>query len=225
MPTSHIPLRLYLLRHGESMDNQAHRFGGSRDSALTAQGLHQSQAASERLARVALDAVYTSPAKRSQVMADLLCAGRPLVATVCHALRETSFGCWEGKTYAEVYSRDPDACRLWMDNPLTAAPPGGESFLACVARVRAMPEEFTRMATGRGSALGRPFRIAVVAHGGVLRALAVCLLAAEPSLALRLTFDNASLSVVDLFGETAVIRCLNDTSHLSEVESCWQNPS
>lgn len=77
------------------------------------------------------------------------------------------------------------------------------------------------MADQRGSA---PGNIAVVAHGGVLRALTVCLLAEEPWLAPQLTFDNAGLSIVDLFGDTAVIRCLNDTSHLSEVDSCKPGP-
>ena len=211
-----IQLRLYLLRHGESEDNRAGRFGGSRDSSLSPRGRRQSQALSERLSGLPLHAVYTSPARRARVLADLLCAGRPLTPEICHDLREVSFGDWEGMSYPEIHERHPDGCRRWLQDPLRFAPPNGESFLDAIARVRPLPRRFVDAATIHGA--NGPIHIAVVTHGGLLRALLVCLLAGNPSLALRLRFDNASLSIVDLFGEAATIRCLNDTSHLTEVE-------
>ncbi|MGI6083369.1 MAG: histidine phosphatase family protein [Limnochordia bacterium] len=219
MNTQHKPvqLRLFLLRHGESEDNRARLFGGARDTPLSSRGLRQSQAVSQRLSGLTLNAVYTSPAQRARVLADLLCAGRPLTPEVCHDLREVSFGDWEGLSYPEVHERYPGECRRWMEDPLGFAPPKGESFLDVIARVRPLPRRFIDAATHHGRATDGSFHVAVVAHGGVLRALLVRLLASDPSLALRLRFDNAGLSVVDLFGDTATIRCLNDTSHLTEV--------
>lgn len=209
-------VRLYLLRHGESADNLAQRFGGGRDSRLTHLGLMQSNAACERLAKIPLGAVYTSPASRAHLLAELICAGRSFSPVVWSNLREASFGLWEGKTYAEVLASDPATCRIWMEKPLSAAPPEGESFLDCVARAKCVMADLTTVDAARPvTSTGTGMSIALVSHGGMLRALLTCLVGSEPALALHLTLDNGSTSIVDLYnGGTAVIRCLNDTSYL-----------
>lgn len=75
--------------------------------------------------------------------------------------RESNFGDFEGKTYAELKS-DNRYC-AWLDNPIENIPPNGEGFETFCNRViegfLALPKEENDYA--------------LVAHGGVVRAILV----------------------------------------------------
>src|SRR5262249_58182894 len=45
-------------------------------------------------------------------------------------LREIALGAWEDSTYEEVLAREPERVARWRTDPLTVAPPGGETVLA-----------------------------------------------------------------------------------------------
>lgn len=209
------PVRFYLLRHGESEDNAAHRFGGRRDSPLTVNGRRQHLAVVERMAAVPVVAVYSSPARRAMELAAALATPRRITSYVCPELHETSYGAWAGRTFKEVETTDPEACRQWISDPLGAAPPGGESFIDCLNRADKFLTWFNHVSPRHMDDLVHQV---VVSHGGMLRALAVRLAQAPAELALQLVFDNAGLSVIDVYGQSAaVIRSLNETWFLSKV--------
>jgi broad specificity phosphatase PhoE len=50
------------------------------------------------------------------------------------AFRDTDYGRWSGKTMAEVQANEPEALIAWISDT-KAAPPGGESVAAMVARI------------------------------------------------------------------------------------------
>jgi alpha-ribazole phosphatase/probable phosphoglycerate mutase len=90
-----------------------------------------------------------------------------------------------------------------MDQPVAVAFPDGERFDAFSARVdQAM---YDLSARHRGDA------IVIVAHGGVNRLILARALHLEPRHMFRLQQTCGSVSVIDLFGEGAVLQVMNPT--------------
>ena len=109
------------------------------------------------------------------------------------ALQEQDFGHWQGRRWAELDAKkDPLVSDFWRD-PATATPPGGESFLAVMARVRAAVTEMTRLFEGRD--------VIAVAHAGTIRAALALALDLSPHAALSFVIDPLSLTRLDSIGE------------------------
>lgn len=122
-------MKLYLIRHGETVDNVAQLYAGVRDSALTVQGVLQA----ERLARyqgasgIRYTHVFASDLQRAVKTAEALLAAQSehddtpsLTVQQLPVLREQDFGFYEGKPF---YARQPlsnksgkDAHRLHHQN-------------------------------------------------------------------------------------------------------------
>lgn len=207
-PPTTEPTTTLLLRHGETPYSGERRFAGIGDIPLTDTGLVQARAAGEALAGRGIDAIVTSPLKRTRQTAQEIAQALGVEVRVEDDLRETDFGDWEGYTFAEVRERWPAELDAWLADP-SAAPPYGESFAATLKRV----------STARDKLLVR-FRkqtILVVSHVTPIKMLVRLALDAPHSALYRMHLDVASLSVVDWYADgPAVVRSLNDTHHLRQ---------
>lgn len=105
-------------------------------------------------------------------------------AVVEPAVRDWEFGTWTGRALADVTATDGDAVAAWRGDP-TAAPHGGESLVAVLARVRGWLEGLA----GEGTRT-------VVTHPSVIRAAVVCGL--EVPEEAFWTIDIAPTSVTEL---------------------------
>jgi len=96
----------YYLRHGETDWNRARRIQGCSDIALNARGIAQAEAAREALRGCAIATICVSPLARARETARIVnqALERPIV--VLDALRECSFGPYEGVV-------DPDWFASW----------------------------------------------------------------------------------------------------------------
>ncbi len=104
-------------------------------------------------------------------------------------LMEQHFGDWQGRTYEEVKNGDLGHWhRFWLA-PAEAAPPGGESFVHLMDRVREKVYQLNNAQQGRD--------IVAVTHGGTIRAALAEALGLHPEHALRLCVDNCSLTRID----------------------------
>ncbi|MFF0271409.1 bifunctional RNase H/acid phosphatase [Kribbella sp. NPDC004536] len=133
------PTQLIFLRHGETPHTAEKRFSGSGgdDPSLSETGRAQAAAAAEYIARLGgVDAIVTSPMRRTRETAAVVAEKLGLDAVVDEGWVECAFGDWDGHTFAEVQEKWPDALNAWMEST-TVAPPGGESFDACARRARA----------------------------------------------------------------------------------------
>jgi ribonuclease H / adenosylcobalamin/alpha-ribazole phosphatase len=132
------PTRLLLLRHGATSYSQEKRFSGSggQDLSLDEVGVAQAHAAAEWLrGHGGVHALVTSPLARTQETARHAGEVLGLEPQVVDGLRETSFGDWDGHTFAEVREKWPTEVDAWLASS-AVAPPGGESFDAVARRVR-----------------------------------------------------------------------------------------
>jgi broad specificity phosphatase PhoE len=168
--------RLLLVRHASTDAVRAAAFGA--DEPLDASGA----AAARRLALPRADEVLVSPARRAAETAE---HARLAVTAVEPALAECDFGRWAGRTLSEVAGAEPDAVHAWMTDP-AAAPHGGETLLAVLARVRGWLDA---QAARAGTAVA-------ITHAGVVKAAVVAALDAPPAAFWRI--DVAPLSVTEL---------------------------
>jgi broad specificity phosphatase PhoE len=193
--------RLLLIRHLEPDSSVQGRTYGSLDAPLSALALEQAAKLAQALDGIHLDAVYASPLRRALETATPLAVRRKLVPVVHEGLREIDFGELEGSRYEEVEEGRPDFFRSWMSDPTVVSFPGGESFADLRLRVLAAADEI-RARHRRGV-------VALVAHGGVTRAIVAATLSMPNEALFRLDQSYGAVSVVDWLGETPILRVLN----------------
>lgn len=202
------PTIAMLLRHGETPLSIERRFSGRGDIALTDRGEAQAAAAAERLAMVGVDAIVSSPLRRTQQTAAVVARRLGLEMTIEDGFAETDFGDWEGLTFGEIGKASPEVLREWLDDP-SIAPPGGESMNAVAARVA--EARIRTVAAHPGQT------IVVVSHVTPIKTMLRDAIGAPIDAIYRLHLDPASLSIIDwVEGRPGVVRLMNDTSHLGE---------
>jgi broad specificity phosphatase PhoE len=170
------PMRLVLVRHGETVGHSSIRYYGRTDVALSDLGRRQMLAAREWLAARGgvrgFAPVFTSPLVRAAEGARII-AGKDPAAVALEEFAEVDFGLFEGLTAEEIAERYPQEFGRWNSNRLAAefTYPEGESRAAFVARVA--------RGTARMLALWHEARVGsnvgsnglLVAHRGVIRAV------------------------------------------------------
>lgn len=154
---------LLIVRHPETVANVEGRFVGRGESPYSPLGRRQARRLPVKIAAFAPDAVRTSPLLRARFVAEKAAARAGVPLMVDERLVELDFGQAEGLTYEEIA-----AAGMTFDYRDDSAPvaPGGESRAALEARVTAAAAD----------AVAAGGRIALVAHGGVVRALLAHLL-------------------------------------------------
>ena len=99
---------LILVRHGETLWNRERRMQGQTDTPLSAIGRAQAQAVGQRLARHPFVALYSSDLTRAWDTAAAIARASGREVRREPALRERTFGVFEGLTYEEMAQRYPD---------------------------------------------------------------------------------------------------------------------
>ena len=201
-----VATRVLLLRHGQSPMSVERRYSGRGDPELTETGLAQAAAAATSLGAREVDVVVCSPLARARQTAIAAAAQHGLDVTVDERLTETDFGAWEGLTFAEASSRDPEVHRAWLTDT-SLAPPDGESFDAVAVRVQAALDDLLATHAGR--------TVLLVSHVTPIKQILRAALDAGPAMLYRLHLDLASLSTIDFWPDGgASVRLVNDTCHL-----------
>jgi broad specificity phosphatase PhoE len=172
-----VTTRLKLLCHASTSAVRNSAFPA--DEPLDSQGQQKLAAVPHRLRHG--HRYFTSPALRAVQTAEAL----GLDATIEAALRDSDYGKWTGLTVDDVQARDPDAVSEWIRDP-EAAPHGGESVVALIARVSSWLEAQKAV----------PGIIVAITHASVIRAAIVCALEAEPRSFWHI--DVAPLSLTEL---------------------------
>ncbi|MDR3254178.1 MAG: histidine phosphatase family protein [Synergistaceae bacterium] len=202
--------RVFLVRHGETAWNKEFRYQGISDVPLDDEGLEQARRVGLRLSLVPADRVLTSPLSRARRTTEIIMEHNPSSAeiTTKKELVEISFGIWEGLTVSEIKEIDGDTFSKWRETPFFCVPEGGESLSDVFGRSKTFADELIEA----GSPGEDTF---VVAHGGVIRALAAVLLGFDRiDLLWRMRFDNCSVTVIDIWKKSASMLLSNDTNHL-----------
>ncbi|MFJ6137920.1 bifunctional RNase H/acid phosphatase [Kitasatospora sp. NPDC092286] len=204
------PTTFVLLRHGETALTPEKRFSGSggSDPELSEKGRWQAERAAEALAaRGSVQAVVSSPMRRTRETAETVAARLGLEVRYEEGLREVDFGDWEGLTFAEVQQRYPDDLNAWLRS--TKAKPTGsaESFTTLTHRAGVARDKILARHPGK--------TVLVVSHVSPIKTLVRLALGAPPDSLYRMELSAASLCAVQYYADgNASVRLLNDTGHL-----------
>lgn len=187
---------IYLLRHGDT--GLQGRYVGSSDVSLSSQGAREVKKSCSFLSKVDFDTILCSPMKRCvETVAHLSCS---CTVQFHDFLRETDFGHWEKKTFAEIAATDNKRVDAWVTNPDTFTFPGGESFLNFSTRIKTA-EKYLYDTGGK--------TILVVCHGGVIRHLLCKLLKIPREHYLLFEVYSGAFSQVRLYPEGGVLTGFN----------------
>ncbi len=203
-------IRLYLIRHGETEFNLQGRIQGQSDSPLTLLGMRQAEAIAKRLSEDRFSAIYSSDLTRARQTAEVIAMTNSQAVITTPLLREAQFGIIQGMNRMEIEEKYPAEMHEWRQNPHTMRPPGAETYQQVVDRCGKFIDEVLQ-AHEDGS------QVLVVCHGGSLRGLIVAACHLPIAFYRMQHFSNASLSILDV-GENPMLRLMNDTFHLANVE-------
>lgn len=148
-------MRLWFVRHGESVANREAWLAGHGDAPLTERGRAQAIALRDVLREHSFDRVLSSDLSRARETAETIIDGRGLTLVTSPLLRERSCGQWERRGVLEL----EESGEMDLLQQFDGRPPGGES-LRDVAR---------RVLLGLPTLLGDGDTL-IVAHGAMMRA-------------------------------------------------------
>jgi alpha-ribazole phosphatase len=197
--------RLVLIRHAEPDDSMRGRSYGRLDVPLSTAGRAQAAAIAETLRDARLDAIFASPLRRAIDTAAPLAEARALEVLTHDGLRELDFGALEGLTFDDIARERPELYERWMTDPTQTQFPDGESFVDLRERALAAATEIR----------SEHERAAIVAHGGVTRAILADALQMPARAIFRLDQPYGAISVVEWLDGTAVVRGLNLLAELA----------
>ena len=103
--------RLYLVRHGETFDNERQIMQGQTQGELNPTGIRQAEALSVQLADVSFDAVIASDLWRSIQTARIVAAPHQLPVVTTPLLRERDWGSFTGRFIPDLKNVSP-----WPDD-------------------------------------------------------------------------------------------------------------
>jgi broad specificity phosphatase PhoE len=199
---------LYLVRHGETVYNAEGRIQGQSDAPLSALGHRQSAAVAEALAALPIEALYSSPLRRTRQTVEPIAARLELPVHDDRRLMELDAGRFTGRLRSELADVYPEELGRWLSGDEDFAIPGGESRRQLAERGSAALRDVA--AAGHG-------QVVVVTHGGLLSATLRSLLhLAEPMP--PFAFHNGSITRVAADGRGQfTLLAFNEIDHLRDV--------
>ena len=214
---SYMPIKLILIRHGESDGNAQRKFSGFQDVNLTEKGIWQAKRLARRLEGMQVDAFYCSDLKRARHTAEIIFGDRGEDIVVSPNLREINFGTWEGLTFEEIKLKEGAKFTSWMENPdEKTIIPQGESL--AILNDRVMTEINRILQEHKNEEKDKT--IAIVCHGGAIRVILCNALNLELKNLWYIKQKSTALNIIDYYDNRGFISLLNDTSHL---EDWWES--
>ena len=198
---------LFFIRHGETEWNRKLIYQGQTDIDLNETGYNQARLLSKRLADKKIDRIYTSDLKRAANTAAIVAEPHAKKLIKEKDLREISFGNWEGMNFEEIQEKDSEKYNEWRQDPISVSPPGGETFLGFQKRVISVIDKIKDLHTGE--------KVAIVAHGGTIRAYLAHILGMDLMGNRKLSIHNTSFSHLKIYDNRPVLKLLNSTYHLN----------
>ncbi|MCC3404608.1 MAG: histidine phosphatase family protein [Microcoleus sp. PH2017_10_PVI_O_A] len=202
-------LKIYFLRHGETVYSKSGGFCGDLDPELTAEGSMMAEQFATNYAKLPWDAVYVSPMKRTIATATPLCDVVGIEMQLRDGLKEIKYGKWEGETVESVREKYAQDYINWLTEPAWNAPTEGETSVQIASRSSLVIAEIQEKYKN-GNVL-------VVSHKATIRIILCSLLGIDlGSYRNRIAALAASISIVKFDVRGPMLEVLGDRSHLDE---------
>jgi broad specificity phosphatase PhoE len=199
-------MRVYLVRHGQTAMNIEGRALGQMDVDLNSEGHRQLPLLEIRFQEIKVNRIFSSDLKRAQETAQAVSRATGATIILNPAIRERSFGEWEGRDYQQVNQKLLDMSNNQGIPLYDVRAPGGESHRDVWERTMPVIEPlFTEQED-----------VVIVSHGGACRVMLAQLLKATLDTTFSFKFDNTSMTRVDRRDDGRFqLAIYNDTGHMT----------
>jgi len=197
-------LRLTLVRHGETVWNQAKKIQGITDIELSELGLEQVNKLSLALQNEKFDMIVTSPLKRALNTAQAIGMNHALPLIVENDLHELNAGLLEGLTFQDLRLHYTDFLNKWMIDHASVTMPQGESLQEVQDRVWPVIKRITETSE----------HALVVAHSFVIITILCKIRNLSLSHSKEMRVGVASKTCLEVKNGTIEVVIFNDTDHL-----------
>ena len=199
---------IYLMRHGDSRQDEIKRYIGQADLPLNAEGRAQASCWRKALAHISLERIYCSDLSRSLETARIIAEESSAPVQPLHKLREINLGKWEGLSFDEVRHLYPGEFERRGADMVNCPPPGGESFADLAARVLPLFAELVRGSSGN---------LLIVGHAGVNMVIICHILGMPPENLFRIRQEYGCMNVIDFDSHGMRLRKMNIALNPKEV--------
>ncbi len=204
-----VSLKLYFLRHGETIYSQRGAFCGDLDPELTAAGTQMAKAFAEAHRSINWSAAYVSPMKRTIATAKPLCDAVGLEMQLRDGLKEIRYGKWENKTLDYVKHHYLEEYIRWLAEPAWNPPDGGETSVEISSRASPVITEIQEKYPS-GNVL-------VVSHKATIRIILCNLLGIDLGRYRdRIEMLAAAVSIVKFDVHGPMLQVLGDRAYMGE---------
>lgn len=203
-------VKIYIVRHCESMGNVEHRFQGRFDAPVSPRGEQQLELLALRFRNTHLDAVYSSPLSRALRTAQAVNRFHDLPVQVRDSLSELDVGEMENLLLTEIGEKFPLVAENWDESPDLCEFPGGETMKQAYDRANGALDQIIAENPGK--------TVLIATHGGVIRNLDARIRTGDiAGMRGGAVFGNTGVSILEADGRGGLQWTLvNDQSHLPE---------
>lgn len=207
-------MKIYFIRHGETVWNTLKIFQGSSNSPLTEKGREQAKKLGEKLKNTEFTNFYSSPMGRTIETSQLIIGDRNIKIEFIEEFKEISVGRMEGVPREKFEKDFPEQYHNFFFNPkdYDPTPFDGETY----------PHLLERVQIGLNKIIQNHEKddiVAVVSHGVTLKAIF--------KIIKNMSFEelgeapvpkNTSLSIVDYTDGKYTVEVFSDISHLEGMD-------
>ncbi len=196
-------LRVYLVRHAKTDWNDMGIWQGNVDIPLNREGFEQAEKLARRFSSMSIQAIYTSPLKRSYQTAQAIAEKFSISPVQDPLLRECEISLWNGLTMKETLEKFANFYNEWSTNP-RAQIQGVESLEQGQQR---MVEVFKKITQNCFE------NVIVVSHAIAIKMLVCWVLQLPIPLHKSFRLENASITAIEITDRPRLLY-LNDMCHL-----------
>ncbi|WP_096201755.1 histidine phosphatase family protein [Bacillus sp. FJAT-45350] len=199
-------MKLYIIRHGESMGNRLGKIQGWQDFELSPTGKKQAQLVGSYLSTTTFDAIYSSDLTRAYETAVSITDLQSTEVKKWSKIREIKLGPLEGKTKDEIHVAFPETKATSI---LTSGVQGTETIEEITYRCRDILVELLSKHQGQ--------EVAIVSHGGLISILLMYIMLGDEWYRHHRPFkiDNTSMTLIEWQPtRKPIIHYINNCTHL-----------
>jgi probable phosphoglycerate mutase len=196
--------RFLLIRHATT-DSVGKRLSGRTPGVLlNPAGEEQAQRLARRLADLPINAIYSSPLERAVATAGPLAKILNLQTKIGEDFLEINFGDWTNKSFTEIQNQ-PEF-QLFNSFRSSTRIPGGELMLEAQVRIITGLQKLSQQHPNE--------TVAIVSHADLIKAAVAYYAGIQLDMFSRIEISPASVSIVEVYPETARIMLVNDTGEI-----------
>ena len=199
-------VKLILVRHALTVDNQKSRLSGHIDSSISEEGREQIDKITNYLKDFDIDKIYTTTSSRTKDTVKKLSELKSIEIIEKESLKEISFGDFEGLTFDEIKDKYPKEFQDMIEKGYEYKYPNGEGLIDSYNRVCIELDNIISNNDDR--------TILICSHGGTIRNIITYLISNSYKYHWNFKIDNGSVTILEVQDGFTVITAMNNTSFI-----------